>query len=88
MAHTMAEEKQVFNCGECSFATNYKNSVNKHVKRIHQKNKDHKCELCEYKAFSEKEIAKHIKSRHFDTIGLTNQYCPLSIHTLVCNCCD
>ena len=75
MVYTMADEKEEFCCEKCSFATNKRNNLVKHVRRIHLNIKDHKCELCDHSAFSRNDLTRHIKNMHLDKIGMYKYEC-------------
>lgn len=53
-----------FSCSECEskFASNC--SLQTHIKRIHDKIKDHQCCKCKYKCSTKGDLEKHIKQVH------------------------
>jgi hypothetical protein len=48
----------------CGFASEYKCSLKTHIKRVHDKTKDFKCDTCEYETSTNGDLKKHIKIVH------------------------
>ena len=71
----MAVKKESFNCDKCSFATYNHDYLINHSKRVHDKIKNHKCELCNYEAFSRSEIDLHVRNLHLYNIGKEKLKC-------------
>ena len=63
----------------CNFAASQKGSYVKHVKSVHHKVKEEKCQLRDYSAYSSFDIKLHIKRVHLNMVKL-KQYS--------CNYCD
>ena len=60
---SIMEVGKPFKCDKCSFATKHRNSLRSHVKSIHHKIRDSKCQLCSYSA-SESNLRAHIRIVH------------------------
>ncbi len=56
----------MFNCSfeNCGFSSEYKTSLNRHIKTIHDKIKDFKCNNCEFKTSRKDDLKTHIKIVH------------------------
>ena len=55
---------QVFQCNECSYSSSEKTRLNYHVGRVHRKEKNAKCELCDFKAFIQANVKRHMAHAH------------------------
>ena len=62
----------VFQCSECSFTSKQKNSYTVHVKRVHRKEKNAKCELCDFKAYTHYSVKRHMAHAHLGKIQGSN----------------
>ena len=55
---------QVFQCNECSYSSSQKTRLNYHVGRVHRKEKNAKCELCDFKAYIQANVKRHMAHAH------------------------
>ena len=72
----MVGERKRFSCDRCrsGFTTNWKNSLLRHIKTVHEGIKAHKCDLCEKSYTSGNSLKIHIKSVHE---GINDHKCNL-----------
>lgn len=54
-------------CNVCQKVFSDKKKVKLHIQRVHKQIKDHKCNNCEYKAYTKFDILRHIKANHMTT---------------------
>ena len=66
----MSSVAQNFCCVKCLYVTTRKDSLKKHVERVHDKIKDKECHLCDFRTFEQKDLSIHIKKNHLDSIGV------------------
>merc|ERR1712226_1504609 len=57
-------KKNLYNCSKCTFSTRMSSRFQRHVKSVHQKIKDFKCNDCPYAASQEVNLTAHIKLAH------------------------
>ena len=67
------QEHSLFHCKECSFSTSRKEYLTIHVSRVHRKEKNCKCELCDYKAYAQSNINRHIAHVHQGNVNVTTK---------------
>jgi uncharacterized C2H2 Zn-finger protein len=51
-------------CPHCQKIFSDKKKVKLHVQRVHKQIKNHKCDVCEYRAHTKWDILRHIKTNH------------------------
>jgi len=64
-------EKTVLHCDQCSFSTNWKNSLFKHMAYKHKQDKTHKCDSCVYSFALPFELRRHVYLQHGGGAALT-----------------
>lgn len=52
-------------CPHCQKYFSDKKKVKQHVQRVHKQIKNHKCDVCEYRAHTKWDILRHIKANHY-----------------------
>ena len=59
-----SSESQMVQCSMCSFTCSIRQSLCAHVRRVHRKEKNSKCELCDFKAFTQHGVRRHMAHAH------------------------
>ena len=71
----MAGEKK-FKCEMCPYAASRKDTLQRHVKGVHEKVKPHMCEKCHYAAARKIDLQSHVKRVHEKDKPYKCEMCP------------
>ena len=66
-------------CELCFKTLATKQELRDHIKRMHQKKKDHKCDSCDKSFMYSKELRRHINGFHLKILKNRCQYCQKDI---------
>lgn len=67
-----------FFCPICDKFFTEKRKIKPHIQRIHNKEKNYKCDLCSYSSFIRYDMTSHMKRIHFPTNDTDNKYLTLT----------
>lgn len=62
-----------FFCPICDKFFTEKRKIKPHIQRIHNKEKNYKCDLCSYSSFIRYDMTSHMKRIHFPTNDTDNK---------------
>ena len=64
-----ASSLNIFKCHNCNYTSKVKGGLQRHIKRVHTKERPFACPVCKYRTVDKISMTKHIVSRHPDDIG-------------------
>ena len=68
-----------FPCDQCSYASNFRATLDRHVKEQHEKRFDHSCTVCGKEFMKKSVMAKHMLHKHDIVIDYQNRFAPVSV---------
>ena len=74
----MHDDINEYECSEWNFVTFIKGSLDKHVKRVHHKIKNYKCDQCDYSIVRQRDRCGHLAG-----IKSTSKQYNKEVHTLI-----
>ena len=61
---TRPRGKNIINCPDCSFTTDWNSKLKKHYDAVHRKLRPFQCKECDYKAYNRSRLTQHVKTVH------------------------
>lgn len=68
--HEVKEQNvNIFKCHNCSYSCKIKGGLQRHIKRVHTKERPFTCPVCIYRAIDKSSIAQHVLKKHQENFG-------------------
>ena len=62
-------DMNIYKCLSCNYSSKVKGGLQRHIKRVHTKERPFTCPVCNYRTIDKQSMAKHILKNHKEDVG-------------------